>query len=124
MSKNKGFKRIRMAGVYAFNGIMAAWRHEAAFRQEVLLAVLFVPLTFILTLSSLERVVLIAVTVLVVICELVNSAIEAVVDRVGTEHHELSKRAKDMGSGAVLLCLILWIYVWFEIVIIGLWLGS
>lgn len=77
-----------------------------------------------LDLMRAERVLLVMVTVLVLIAELINSAIEAVVDRVGIEHHELSGRAKDMGSGAVLLSLFLWAYAWIDIVVIGLWLGS
>lgn len=118
MHKNTGLKRIAKAGVYASQGIMAAFRHEAAFRQEAMLAVVFIPLPFFLSLSSLERVVLIGVTMLVMIVELLNSAIEAVVDRVGMELHELSGRAKDMGSGAVLLSLCLWAYVWVDIALL------
>lgn len=124
MQKNTGLKRIRLAGVYAFNGIVAAIRHEAAFRQELILAAVCLPTALMLDLMRAERVLLVMVTVLVLIAELINSAIEAVVDRVGLEHHELSGRAKDMGSGAVLLSLLLWAYVWIEIVVIGLWLGS
>lgn len=124
MQKNTGFKRIRLAGVYAFQGIMAAFRHEAAFRQELLLAVIVIPLAVWLDVSRTERVLLILVSALVLIAELINSAVEALVDRVGTEHHELSGRAKDMGSGAVMLCLILWAYVWFDIVVLGHWLSA
>lgn len=123
MQKNTGLKRIRLAGVYAFNGIRAALRHEAAFRQEALLALFFLPVVFWLDISPVERVLLVAVTVLVLIVELLNSALEAVVDRVGSEHHLLSGRAKDMGSGAVMVALILWIYVWMEIVVLGVWLA-
>jgi len=123
MQKNTGFKRIRLAGVYAFNGVVAATRGEAAFRQELLLALFFVPAALFLDVSRVERVLLILVTVLILITELLNSAIEAVVDRIGPEHHTLSGRAKDMGSGAVMLCLLLWIYVWGDIVVLGLWLS-
>ncbi|MFK7891854.1 MAG: diacylglycerol kinase [Granulosicoccus sp.] len=124
MKKNTGFKRIRMAGVYSFNGLMAALRHEAAFRQELVFAVVLLPLAFLLDIARLERILLISVTALVLVCELLNSAIEAVVDRIGTEHHELSGRAKDMGSAAVLLSLLLWTYVWADIVVFGWWLGD
>jgi len=124
MQKNTGLKRIRMAGVYAFNGIGAAFRHEAAFRQELVLAVVFIPLALFLDVARSERVLLLVVTVVVLICELLNSAVEAVVDRVGVEHHELSGRAKDMGSGAVLVSLLLWAYVWIDIVVLGVWLAD
>jgi len=124
MQKNTGLKRIRLAGVYAFNGIVAACRHEAAFRQELVLAVVFIPLALMLDLARSERVLLVMATLIVLVAELLNSAVEAVVDRIGPEHHELSGRAKDMGSGAVLVCLVLWAYVWIDIVVIGLWLSG
>ena len=119
MQKNTGLKRIRLAGVYAFNGLVAAARGEAAFRQELLLAVVFIPIAVLLDISRLERVLLIVVTVLILVAEILNSAIEAVVDRIGPEYHELSGRAKDMGSGAVLICILLWVYVWADIVLLG-----
>lgn len=124
MQKNTGIRRIRLAGVYAFNGIRAAIRHEAAFRQELLLAVVFLPLVFLLDVSRVERVLLVSVTVLVLIVELINSAVEAVVDRVSAEHHLLSGRAKDMGSGAVMMALGLWLYVWVDIVVVGVWFAA
>lgn len=123
MQKNTGLKRIRLAGVYAYRGLVAAFSHEAAFRQELILAILLLPFAFYLDLLRIERVLLVLVTVLVLIAELINSAIEAVVDRIGPEFHELSGRAKDMGSAAVLVCLALWLYVWVEIVVLGIWLG-
>jgi len=118
MPKNKGIRRIMLAGVYAVAGFRAALRHEAAFRQEALLALVFVPLAFFLDVSALERVLLVAVTALVLIVELLNSAIEAVVDRVGPELHELSGRAKDMGSAAVLVTLVLWLFTWVTLVVL------
>lgn len=124
MKKNTGLKRIRMAAVYSYRGICAALRHEAAFRQESFLAVGAVMLALWLDVTSVERVILISVTILVMIVELLNSALEAVVDRIGTEHHELSGRAKDMGSGAVLISLILWFYAWADLVLVGRWLSS
>lgn len=105
--------------MYAFNGVLAAVRHEAAFRQELLLALMALPVALFLDISRVERVLLIIVTFIVLIAELINSAIEAVVDRVGEEIHELSGRAKDMGSGAVLFSLILWAYAWIDIVLLG-----
>jgi len=124
MQKNTGLKRIRLAGVYAFQGVRAALRYEAAFRQELLLAVVFIPVAFVLDITRTERVLLVLVSFLVLITELLNSAVEAVVDRIGSEHHELSGRAKDMGSGAVLISLLLWVYVWGEIVIFGVWIAG
>jgi len=118
MPKNKGIRRIMLAGVYAVAGVRAALRHEAAFRQETLLASVFVPLAFFLDVSALERALLVAVTALVLIVELLNSAIEAVVDRVGPELHELSGRAKDMGSAAVLVTLALWLFTWVTLVVL------
>lgn len=123
MQKNTGFRRIRLAGVYAFNGVRAAFRHEAAFRQEIFLAVVFLSVVFWLDISRVERVLLVSVTVLVLIVELLNSAVEAVVDRVGSEQHVLSGRAKDMGSGAVMVALGLWLYVWVDIVVFGVLLA-
>ena len=121
MQKNKGIKRILLAGVYAFNGVRAALRHEAAFRQEALLAAVFIPIALWLEVAPVERVLLIGATVLVLLMELLNSAVEATVDRIGPEHHELSGRAKDMGSAAVLVSLLLLSYVWFELVVLGIW---
>lgn len=124
MQKNTGLKRVVMAGVYSLKGLKAAFAHEAAFRQELLLAVIFVPAAFFLDVSTLERVLLVAVSFLVLIAELLNSAVEAVVDRIGLEQHELSGRAKDLGSAAVLISLVLWAYVWIELVVVGVWLNA
>jgi len=124
MQKNTGLKRLRLAGVYAFNGLVAAARHEAAFRQELLLALVLIPIALFIDISRVERVLLILVTVLVLLMELLNSAVEAVVDRIGSEFHDLSGRAKDMGSAAVLVSLLLCLYVWADIVLIGKILGT
>lgn len=119
MEKNTGLKRVVKASVYSFNGLKAAVKNEAAFRQELLLAIIFIPLAIFLNVSTLERVALIGVTVLVLIVELLNSAVEAVVDRIGSEYHELAGRAKDLGSAAVLVTLLLWAYVWIELALLG-----
>lgn len=124
MQKNTGLKRVVMAGVYSLKGLKAAFANEAAFRQELFLAVIFIPLAFYIDVPAIERVALVAVTVLVLVVELVNSAVEAVVDRIGLEKHELSGRAKDIGSAAVLLCLLLWAYVWIELVVLGIWFSA
>ncbi len=104
---NTGLRRIVNATFFSFAGLRAAWRHEAAFRQEVLLCVVLVPTGVWLGRTAVERALLIGSCLLVLIVELLNSAIEAVVDRVGAEHHELSGQAKDLGSAAVFLSLAL-----------------
>ncbi len=116
MTDNKpngtGIGRIFRAMRCSIQGIRAAWRHEQAFRQELLLCVLLTPLAFWLGHGGLERTLLLGPLVLLLIVELLNSAIEAVVDRVGTEHHELSGRAKDLASAAVLLAMANIVLVW------------
>ncbi len=107
-----GIKRIFWAGYYSYRGIIAACRHEAAFRQEMTLMLLMLPFAFWLGETAEQQILLIAPCVLVIIVELINSAIEAVVDRIGPEMHELSGRAKDMGSAAVLFSLLLVILSW------------
>ena len=102
---------VRAAG-YSLAGFKAVLKHEAAFRQEVALFVILAPLGFWLGRNGIERSLLIGSLVLVLIVELLNSAVEAVVDRIGSEKHELSGRAKDMGSAAVLLALLLVVVVW------------
>lgn len=114
MKKNTGIKRIILAAGYSLLGFKAAFRHEAAFRQEFLLAIVLIPLAFWLDVEPLQRVLMIAALFLVMIVELLNSAIEAVVDRIGLEKHELSGRAKDLGSAAVLGSLLLLAYIWGE----------
>jgi len=94
MKKNTGIKRIAMAGVYSIQGLRSALVNEAAFRQELILAAIAIPLALWLDVSAVERILMIGVVVLILIVELINSAIEAVVDRHGTEHHELAGRAK------------------------------
>lgn len=103
----RGIKRIFWATKYSWLGIKAAWKHEAAFREELLLMAIMVPTAFWLGQTAVERILLIAVCFIVVIVELLNSAIEAVVDRIGSDMHELSGRAKDMGSAAVFFALCL-----------------
>jgi diacylglycerol kinase (ATP) len=102
-----GLSRIVHATGFSVQGIGAAVRHESAFRQEGLLAVVMLPATLWLGRSWVEVVLLAGTVLLVLIVELLNSGIEAVVDRVSYDHHELSKRAKDYGSAAVLLSLLL-----------------
>ena len=98
-----GLRRVWNALHYSMAGLQAAFRHEDAFRQELLLSVLLISASFFLPVSGLGRALMIGSVFLVLIVELLNSAVEAVVDRVSLEHHILSKRAKDVGSAAVLL---------------------
>ena len=102
----KGFKRLVNACFFSIAGFKATWQHEEAFRQEVMLFLVSTPLAIWLGETAIEKVLLIGSVVLVLLVELLNSAVEAVVDRVGFEHHELSGRAKDIGSAAVMLSLI------------------
>ncbi|MDT8406380.1 MAG: diacylglycerol kinase [Methylococcales bacterium] len=101
----KGLKRIVNAYYFSAAGFRATWHHEEAFRQEVILFVIGAPLAMLFGETMIERVLLIGSLVIVLLVELLNSAIEAAVDRVGLEHHELSGRAKDIGSAAVMLSL-------------------
>ncbi|TKB48390.1 diacylglycerol kinase [Ferrimonas sediminicola] len=117
-SNQTGFLRIIYATRYSWLGLRAAWRSEAAFRQELVGLLVLVPLALWLPVSGLEKLLLIGSLVAVIIVELLNSAIEAVVDRIGDEFHPLSGQAKDMGSAAVLLVLLMatatWAYVLFS----------
>jgi diacylglycerol kinase (ATP) len=101
-----GLARVINAAGYSWAGLQAAFRHEDAFRQEVFLLVVLVPLALYLGDTAIERVLMIGALLLVLIVELLNSAVEAAVDRISLEHHELIKRAKDMGSAAVMIALI------------------
>ncbi|MCL7421021.1 MAG: diacylglycerol kinase [Methylobacter sp.] len=101
----KGLKRLMNACVFSVAGFKATWIHEEAFRQEVLLFIFTTPLAIWLGETAIEKLLLIGSIVLVMLVELLNSAVETIVDRVGLERHELSGRAKDIGSAAVMLSL-------------------
>ncbi|MBX9676372.1 MAG: diacylglycerol kinase [Methylotenera sp.] len=107
-----GLRRLLNAFGYSVDGFKAAYKHEDAFRQEVLLSIILTPLAFYLGNSAIEIALMIASVLLVLIVELLNSAIEAVVDRVSIERHELAKRAKDIGSAAVFIALLIMVVVW------------
>ncbi len=109
---NTGVKRILHAAGYSLLGLIAAYKHEAAFRQELWLTIILAPLAIYLGNSGIERALLLGSLFLVLIVELLNSAIEAVVDRISSEHHELSGRAKDIGSAAVMLTLLNLVVIW------------
>lgn len=102
---------------YSVEGLKAAYEHEDAFRQEVLLAVLLIPLAFFLPNPGLGKALMIASVLLVLIVELLNSAVEATVDRVSLEHHQLAKRAKDIGSAAVMVSLANVVVVWLLVML-------
>ena len=108
----KGIARIIAATGYSFQGFRAAWRNEAAFRQELVLAMIFLPVAFWLGETLTHQLLLVMSCALVVLAELLNSAIEAVVDRISDEQHELSGRAKDIGSAAVFVTLTLFVVIW------------
>ncbi len=102
-----GFARLIDATRYSMRGLRACFANEAAFRQEVAAFLVLLPLSFFVARSVVQWLILVGPLFLLLIVELLNSAVESVVDRIGHEHHELSGRAKDMGSAAVLLCLLL-----------------
>lgn len=110
-----GFARVIAATGNSFRGIRDAWLYEAAFRQEVMLSVILLPLSVWLAQSLIEWLMLILPLFLLVIVELLNSAIENTVDRIGEERHILSGRAKDLASAAVMFCLVLIAIVWLSI---------
>ena len=107
-----GLRRLFNALGYSAEGFKAAYKHEDAFRQEVLLSIILTPLAFYLGNNAIEIALMVASVLLVLIVELLNSAIEAVVDRVSIERHELAKRAKDIGSAAVFIALLVVVVVW------------
>lgn len=115
MKKATGLQRIINATKYSLKGFKSAIINEAAFRQELILLILAYIIVMLIDFSIYERILLVGSIGFVMIVELINSAIECVVDRIGSERHELSGRAKDYGSAAVflslLLTLILWIYI-------------
>lgn len=112
-----GFKRVVSAFYNSLKGLKGCWQNEAAFRQEVMLSVVLIPLGLYLGEGGVEKSLLVIVVFLVLIVEILNSGIEAAIDRIGHEHHELSGLAKDLGSAAVFLSLVLvgltWLLVLF-----------
>ncbi len=111
-SGNKGIVRIIKATGYSWQGLRAAYRHEAAFRQEIWLCMVMLPLGLYLGDGGVEKALLVSSVILLPLVEILNSALEAVVDRFGGEQHELSGRAKDMGSAAVAIAITLMVLVW------------
>lgn len=115
MQKHTGYKRLFYAFGYSMQGLIAALRFEPAFRQAFLLLVAAGLVSFSLEVTLVERLALIAVLLLVVLVEALNSAIECIVDRISTEHHRLSGRAKDYGSLAVLIAIVIAMATWLTI---------
>ena len=118
----------RLAGAlrYSIAGFRHATRHEAAFQQEVLVSLLLLPAALLLPVSALERLILVVSMLFVIVVELLNSAIEATVDRISAERHPLAGQAKDMGSAAVLVALVMSLLCWTVIAgpVIAAWLAS
>ena len=114
-TNNLGFKRLINAFGFSVQGLKAAYKHEEAFRQELIALVFAIPLGIWIGNGTIEIILLIGSILLLLIVELINSAIEATVDRFGGEHHELSGRAKDMGSAAVLVTTVLAAMTWLLI---------
>lgn len=112
-----GFKRLLPAMIYSLQGLKTAFKEEAAFRQELLLSTILLPLSFWLAYDRVSNILLIGSIVLVLITELINSAIENTVDRISKDKHPLAQKAKDLGSAAVFLAIILCISIWLMILI-------
>ncbi|MCG6932244.1 MAG: diacylglycerol kinase [Gallionella sp.] len=112
-----GLKRLWNALFYSLAGLRAAFRHEDAFRQEVLLACILIPAAILLPVHSVGKALMIASVLLVLIVELLNSAVEAAVDHTSLDQHKLAKRAKDIGSAAVLLSLLNVLLIWLLVLL-------
>jgi diacylglycerol kinase (ATP) len=113
----RGLRRVLNATIYSIDGLRAAWANEDAFRQEVLLAAVMIPLALILPVAIVEKILMIGSVVLVLIVELLNTAVEVAIDRDSVEINPLGKRAKDLGSAAVMLSLLLAGGVWASILL-------
>lgn len=120
-STGYGPARVLKALGYSLSGLRGAWRREAAFRQEVLAAVVMIPLSLFARVTWLEHALLVASVLLVLLVELVNSSIEAIVDRVSLERHPLSAHAKDAGSAAVLLACLIAAALWAAVLLPAYW---
>ncbi len=115
-SGNTGLTRIIKAGIFSWQGFKAAYKHEEAFRQEFWLAIVLIPVALYVGQNGIEMALLIGSVLLLLLVEILNSAIEAVVDRFGGEQHELSGRAKDMGSSAVFLAIVIVVVTWVLVI--------
>lgn len=111
-SGNTGFTRIIRATQYSWQGLRATYKHEAAFRQELWAGIILIPMGLWWGQSGVEKALLVGTVLLLFLVEILNSSIEATIDRIGKDHHELAGRAKDMGSAAVAIAIVLLILVW------------
>ena len=111
-TKPTGIKKLLCACIYSAKGLKACYQSEFAFRLEVWLAIVLIPIGYLLGESEVEKVLLIVPIIIVLIVEMLNSAIEAMIDRISMEHHELSGFAKDVASAAVFLSLIIFLVTW------------
>jgi diacylglycerol kinase (ATP) len=112
---NRGITRAWLAAKNSWCGLVYAFQEESAFRQELTLFVVLAPIALLMPISYLEKALLISSLLMVLVVELLNSSVEAAIDRISFEHHDLSKRAKDFGSAAVMLALIIAILMWIAI---------
>jgi diacylglycerol kinase (ATP) len=112
-----GIKRLANAFTYSVAGTLAAFKHEDAFRQEVILSIILIPLAIYLGQTAIEQALMISSILLIIVVELLNSSVEATVDRISVKRHKLSKRAKDIGSAAVFFSLVNASVVWFLILV-------
>jgi Diacylglycerol kinase len=117
--KNTGIKRVFKAFTYSLDGIASTFKHEAAFRQEALLACVLIPVSFLLRVELAHHLILVGSVLLVLIVELLNSGIEAVVDDISMANRPLAKRAKDMASAAVLISLINCLVCWVSVIVVN-----
>ena len=109
---NRGLTRAIHAAKNSWNGLIFAYQEESAFRQELVLLVILTPVALLLPISVLEKALMISALLMVLAIELLNSSVEAAIDRISFEHHDLSKRAKDFGSAAVMLALLIAFIIW------------
>lgn len=114
---NKGFTRAWHAAKNSWCGLVYAFMEESAFRQELTLFALLTPIALVMPISYLEKALLVSALMMVLVVELLNSSVEAAIDRISFEHHDLSKRAKDFGSAAVMLALFIAILLWASVCI-------
>jgi diacylglycerol kinase (ATP) len=112
-----GFKRLMNAFSYSIAGTLAAFKHEDAFRQEVVLAVVLTPVALYFGETAIDQALMISSLLFIIVVELLNSSIEATVDRISVKHHKLAKRAKDIGSAAVFFSLINATVIWFLLLV-------
>ena len=112
---NKGLTRAWHAAKNSWCGVVYAFKEESAFRQELTLLIICTPIALFLDVSILEKVALICSIIMVLVVELLNSSVEAAIDRISFEHHDLSKRAKDFGSAAVMLALLVAVLIWIGV---------